>query len=162
MTIFTYLFFGLLALVSTLLDISFFSFLPVGGASILTTFIILIILASFDLRYYSVIFSAFAVLFYTGLSSVPVYYIAIMFVAIPILVFYIRKRILFELSYFSFLSIIVGSTFLFEIIYLLIEFNFSSNTIYPALMFVLINSLFGIVLFSLSKKITHKFKITKN
>lgn len=162
MTIFTYLFFGILALISTMLDISYFSFLSIAGSSILITFIISILLASFELRYYSVIFATFAILFYAGLSSVPIYYLLVLFVIIPILVFYARKRVLFELNYFSFLLIIIGSTAIFEIILLIFGLGFSTNAFISAGMFIILNSLTGIILFSVSKKVALQLKFVKN
>lgn len=162
MTIFTYLFFAILTLISSLLDISYFSALPVFGSSILLTFQLIIVIAAYDWRYYSIIFAAFAILFYTGLSSLPIYFILILFIGIPLLIFYLRKRIIFELNYFTFLTIIFASNLVFQIAYLIIGWDFSINIIFAALSFILINSLAGIILFIISSKFAQTLKIRKN
>jgi hypothetical protein len=122
----------------------------------------MVILASFELRYYSIIFAACAILFYAGLSSVPILYIMIMFVGIPMLVFYTRKRFLFELSYLSFLLIIVGSLVVLEIILLIIGLDFSVSSLFAAVMFVAVNALVGIILFPIAKRVAQKLKIVQN
>lgn len=162
MTIFTYIFFAILTLITSVLDISYFSAIPILGSSILLTFELVIIIAAYDWRYYSIIFSMFAILFYSGLSSLPIYYILILFIIIPLLIFYLRKRIIFEINYFTFLTIIVASNFLFQMIYLLIEWNFSFDALISALSFILINTLAGMVLFIISSKLSRTLKIGKN
>ncbi|MFA7244025.1 MAG: hypothetical protein WC080_01915 [Patescibacteria group bacterium] len=162
MTILTYIFLGITALIATLLDISYFSFLSVAGSSILLVFIIQLILAALDLKYYSIIFASFAVLFYAGLSSVPIQYILILFIIIPLLIFYLRQKIRFDLTYFSFLFIIVGSCAVFQILLIILELNFSIQSFLSALTFIVVNSLAGIVVFSIAKIVAQKLKLVKD
>lgn len=162
MTIFTYIFFAILTLITSLLDISYFSALPIFGSSILLTFQLIIVIAAYDWRYYSIIFATFAILFYAGLSSLPIYLILALFIGIPLLIFYLRKRIIFELNYFSFLSIIIASNLIFQIIYLISVWDFTSNTFFASLSFILINSLTGIIIFFISSKFAQTLKIGKN
>lgn len=157
-----YLFFAILALFTTIIDIAFFSFLPIFGSPLLLTFIILIVLGALSLRSHSVAFASFAILFYAGLSSLELQYILILFLAIPFMVTLLRRRFIFELNLYSFGFLMSASCLIFELLLIIFELNFSQAGFLGLLSFTIINTLGGIIVFFLAKKFGANLKILRS
>jgi hypothetical protein len=150
-----------LAFVLALLDVSFLGAITIGGATIISTFVVVIVFAILNKLDATILFAAAAALFFTILSSVPLWIIFLGFFVIPGIVIYLRRTNLPEpnvaVSFFYFII----STLIFELLFLINfrEFNLVGFNLTGA--FVLINSLAGVIAYYFAKRFskrTHRIK----
>lgn len=143
-----------LAFILSLLDISFLGAVSISGATIVSTFVAVVIFAILNNLRSTLLFAAAASLFLTILSSLPLWIILFGFFVIPGLIIYLRRTNLPEpgvlISFFYF----VIAAFLFELMFLANykEFNIAGFNLTGS--FVLINSITGVIVFYIVKRFT--------
>ncbi len=148
----------LLAGILVLLDTSFFSNLPIGNATIIST-LAAIILFSFTGNPRDLIsFVSFAIIFFSIFSSLPIWLIFFTFLLIPGLIFYVRKILLPEPSPIFSVIYFFGGNFLFELAILLRSGEWNQKGLAVFVSFVLINSLFGVAVFAIGKYLLMRYK----
>lgn len=149
----------LFSLILTILDVSFFSAMPVHGATIVTTFLVAIVLSLLLSPESLIIFAAGAVIFFSIFSSLPAWILIIGFFAIPEIVLYLRKTVVPEptvpISFFFF----VITNFIFELLLLLFAKEFNSVGFSMLGYFVLLNSVAGTFLYFLMKSFRNRIKV---
>jgi hypothetical protein len=140
--------FGFLALLLTLLDVTFFSNLSVYGATIITTFIVVVIFA-LDKKWESLIlFSSFSFILYSVFSSVPVLVLVFIFYILPFFIHYLRKNYFRDVSAFFSIAYFVPSLFLFDLSLMIATKQWGVEAVLALCYFVIINSVFGIVIYA--------------
>jgi hypothetical protein len=129
-----------LAFALVVLDVSFFGVISLGGATIISTLLTVIIFALLNKFDSTLIFATAATLFFTTLSSVPVWIIFFGFFIIPGIVIYLRKTNLPEPSIMISFFYFVIATLVFELTFLVSykEFNLTGFNLTGS--FVLVNS----------------------
>lgn len=146
-----------MSLAAVILDTSFFSFLPVNDASVIISFLIVILFA-LKLSEDFLIAGFFAIIFLTILSSLPPWLILICYLLLPSIIFYLRGRYLPEPSYVAAIVYFVVLNFIFDLVLLLNVGGFSARGMTSLLYFVLINSFVGMILFTAVDRIHRSFK----
>jgi hypothetical protein len=140
------------ALISTLLDTSFFSNLTFYNASILLTLSLLISLAILEKTKPAYLFAAFAVLCYSVLSSLSVYLLVALFLGIPFLISYLKSRFLIEFNFTLSVLTICAAEVLFIVIATAVSGEFNLAIIKYIGSFTTVNSLATIVVLVAAKK----------
>jgi len=144
----------LLSLILTLLDVSFFTSIPIAGATIISTYAVII---NFSIlknnknnNNENFIFEAISLIFFSIFSSVPIWLLLIAFFIIPGTIFYLRK------NYFPAPSIIVSIAFFalanlfFDLILLVYFSEYNLAGLKSLLYFVLINTIIGVAIYSIA------------
>jgi len=148
-----------LGLMLPFLDVAYFSALPVYGATLITTFVLIInfaLLTSPQDSNEFVLFEFLAMIFFAVFSSVPIWILFAAFIILPNLIVFFRK------NYFSFSSVPLSSifflaaNFIFEFLLLLSAGEWSREGFLALLSFVIINSIFGVFVFFISNKLVNK------
>jgi hypothetical protein len=146
-----------IAFVASLMDTSFFSFLPIFGATLLLAYVIAL---NFALTTRLENLSTYAiptVFFYSIFSSLPIWLVVLVFFVIPSIVLLIKNKYFPEPSTLSSAIFFVSGTLLFSIILLLYGGDFSLNSMATGIYFTLINSLAGVIMFYLTQKFRKTF-----
>lgn len=73
----------ILSLLTAVLDTSFFSLLPIFGATIVSTFSVLLILSLFENRQNYLVFVFSSIVFFSIFSSVQIWFLVLIFLAVP-------------------------------------------------------------------------------
>lgn len=73
----------IVALLTTVLDTSFFSLIPIFGATIVSTFSVLLILSLFENRQNFLVFGLSSIVLFSIFSSVPIWFLVLIFLALP-------------------------------------------------------------------------------
>ena len=149
------------ALVSTLIDVSYLSFIEVSGATVLLSFSILLTLVLMERSRSIWIFSAFLVLFFSIFSSLPILFLIFAFMGIPYLIKFLKQSILFENNPLAIFLIIIFSTFVFQGVLILISKDFSINALNSLVTFILMNTISGALVYYLANYITKRLGIKK-
>lgn len=153
------LFLILLAFILSILDTSFFSFIPIFGATIISSYVAIINFSINGKINEFLLFTIAVIFFFSAFSSLPVWLIVAIFLLVPYLIFYIKKSYFPEPSTLSSLAFFSFATFLFALASLLYDQEWHLNRIAVGLYFILINSAFGVFFYYLSKKIRKNFAI---
>lgn len=146
-----YIFILLLAFVSTLLDTSFFSFLEIYYATILISLGILISLPMLEIKKGTVIYATLLILFFTIFSSLQIWFLFLIFIIIPLIVFYLNRRFAFEHSKILIVLVFILCNFLFQFSLAAVSQNFSTQAFISVISFTLINTISGILIFYVLK-----------
>ena len=153
MSIYQLLLIPLFAFCFSVLDTSFFAFYETMGSTVISSFLILMLLCIFDKKQISIYYGAFCILFLSAFSSLPLYSMIIGYLGIPLLFVYVRQKFYFESSILPAVVVMLISCFLFRLLLLPISDFSSENMFLSIIIFPLINTLFGMVLFTISKKL---------
>jgi len=147
------------ALCLSLLDISFFSTILIGNATILSLFSFVVVFAILEEEKDFLFFSAAAVLFFSIFSSLPTWFIFLMFFLIPQIVLYLRKIFIPEILMPVAILYFVCMNFIFEILLLISYRQLDLNGLKALIYFVIVNTVFSTLSFYLVKKIRKKITI---
>lgn len=152
----------LFALFLSVMDTAFFSNLTINGASIVSVYMLSIIFAiNGDFERF-LLFVGATVIFFSIFSSLPIYLIFLLFLVIPSFLLFLRKKYLPHPSVPVSLFYFIIVDFLFEIILLLQSKEWSRNGFEILGYFILINSVFGVIMFYIVNKIKNKFGRKEN
>lgn len=152
MNLLVYLIFILLAFLTTLLDTSFFSFLEVYHATILSSFAFLVSFSILDIKKGTLIFAAFLTLFFAVFSSLPVWLIICLFFGIPLIIFVVRFRLAIDRSGFLLVLTFISTGLLFQLSLAMAALDFSKNAFISVISFTIINTIFGLLVYYLTQK----------
>lgn len=147
----------LFAFVLTLLDVSFFSNLTVGGSTIISTYVFITIFSLIGDSSISLVFSLSCVLFFVAFSSVPLFSILLLFFVFPAIIVYLRKNYFPEPSVLLSAIFFLVANLVLELFMLFNAKEFSEAALQTLLYFVIINSIFGVIAFYFTKRIRKKF-----
>lgn len=140
------LLFVLLALACVLLDVSFFSFMAVAGATLLISFIGSMVIAMYRKKEELIVYLLSVVLFFSIFSSLPFPIIIINFLLIPYLANFIRNRFFLEPTIFTGLIYISVSLIIFQLILLCYTKQLNLDTLAASGYFILLNAVAGIII----------------
>lgn len=154
-----YLLLILLSFVLAMFDVSFFSFLDLYGGTIFLSIVATIMVGLFFEYDLTLTYGISAILFLTVFSSLPVLVMLVGFLAVPMIIAYLRKNYIPELPIIGAVPIIVGSLLLFEISFMIAVGAVSVDIITTALFFIVLNSTVGVFVYGLILKQTKKHKI---
>ncbi|MDO8444038.1 MAG: hypothetical protein Q7S80_00850 [bacterium] len=150
-----YLFSGLFLV---LLDVSFLSNFDVYGASIITSFLILIIMAISNRDDDYIYFSLILIILFSIFSSLPLGIIAINFLVLPITLNIIIKKYFPRPNHFTIMLYFIFATFIFDLVLLIWSRDWSATGLLAVGYFVVINSFAGWIInsiyFSFKKRFT--------
>ncbi len=160
MKTYKYIILAILSLLTTLLDTSFFSFIDIFEASIISTFAVLFTMAILNLKREALYFASFSILFYVIFSSVPVYLLFILFLGIPLILYLTKTKIaLNQENVLWVITIFLLANFLFDLLLLLLFGGVSAESITSLFSFIVINTIFGLIIYYLSKIVISYFNI---
>lgn len=161
MKLFKIIIFGILALLLTLLDVAFFSNLPVYGATIVSTFLVAIIF-SLDNKWENlVLFGSFSLLFYSVFSSVPILVLAFVFYILPFAVHYLRKNYFRDTSAVFSIAYFAPVLLLFDLSLMIATKQWGAEAVLALCYFVLINSVFGVIIYAPTLRIHRALTLGK-
>lgn len=148
----------LFAFTLTFLDASFFSFFSFLGTNILISFVFLITFA-FLLKYREFIIFIFATsIFFAVFSSISVWQIFVCFFILPELTFFIKRKYLPEIFVLPSMILFMVTSIAFGGILILGNGDFSAASVSELGYFVLSNSILGILVFAIVKKISDRYR----
>ena len=146
----------LLAFVSTLLDTSFFSFLDIYYATVLTSLAILISLPMLEIKKGTVIYATLLLLFFAIFSSLEIWFLFLVITIIPLIVFYLNRRFAFEHSKILIVLVFLMCNFIFQFGLAVASQDFSTQAFISVISFTVINTIVGVLIYYLLK-ILRKF-----
>jgi len=138
-----FLFYLLLGLLTVLLDVSFFSSFEIYGASILTSFIAMVVFAIRDNGDEYAYFGLLQVILFAVFSSLPLGVIALNFFLLPIGLNIVAKKYFPKPNNFTILFYLVATTFLFDFILLVWSSEWNAAGFLAVGYFTAINSMVG-------------------
>ncbi|MFA5927423.1 MAG: hypothetical protein WCT32_03140 [Patescibacteria group bacterium] len=148
-----YLLVGVLSLFLVMLDVTYFSSLPIKGATIFSSLVVVIVTALiWPLDPLLILISFLSVLF-AIFSSLPIVLILIMFFLLPVALVFCRQRYLPGSSRFVVLVILIVTCLSTEMLMLIFFPEWSSEVATSIGYFVLINSIFGMAVFELATRV---------
>lgn len=147
MKLLKYLSLIILALLLTFADASFFSSLSFRNASIVSTLSLVLIFAFLGNSRIFFIFTFSVVIFFSVFSSIPIWLIFLIFFIMPSIFLFLRKSHLPIPSIPFSIVFFVLADFLFELSLLLTSGEWNSAAIKVLLWFVLLNVVFGTVIY---------------
>jgi len=160
------IFLFLFAVILVLLDTSFFSFLALFDASIISSFSFLVFFTLNDKNLNKVLlFASFLAVLFSAFSSLSVLVIMINFIFLPTVMFYLRKNYFSDINQFVVIFILLLINLLFDLVIIFsYQLPWDLNILYQLMSFILINTLFQIFIFSFSwmykrKIITSEIKL---
>lgn len=152
MNLIEFILYPLLSFIFVCLDTSFFSFHEICSSTIISSFVILILFSLFDKRKQALYFAAFSILFLSALSSLPLYALFIAYLGSPLIISFLKQKIFFEQVLSSAVLILIAANLIFRIMLIPMS-NFSQDgLLLSIIMFIFINTLFGVFLFVIVKK----------
>ncbi len=159
MNLINYIVIVLVAIVSVILDTSYFSFLEIWHATVLITFQILIVLAIIGFRQHLQFFAAIAILLYAIFSSVPLYFLIVAFLGIPLLVIYLKSKITYESNFPVILLSFLIINMVFQLGLVGATFNISAAAMTSVASFSLINTVAGLVIYYIVNYLKLTFRL---
>jgi len=147
------------ALVTVLLDVSFFSSIEIYGATIILSLSILLTMAISDRSRDYLIYAFSLILFFTIFSSLPLIVIAIEFLLLPaglnyvMIKYFPKPRPVTSPIYYIF------GTLFFELVLLVYSKEFTESGLLTLSYFVVINSIVGVICYIIQEKVKNDFKI---
>jgi len=155
-----YITLAMLSLATTLLDTSFFSFIDIFEATILTTFLVLLVLVILNFRREALYFASFSILFFTIFSSVPIYLLFVLFFGIPIAIYLVKTKIAVnQENIFWVIIIFLVANFFFDLLLLVFWGEANANALTSLMFFTIVNTIFGLLIFYITKIIIRYFNI---
>lgn len=155
MNLLAYITFVFLALVTTLLDTSFFSFLEIYYATILTSLAFLISFSVLNLKKGAIIYAAFLTLFFAIFSSLPVWLLICLFFGIPLIIFAVRFRLAIDRSKLLLTLTFLIANLLFQLSLATASLDFSKYAFISVVSFTIANTLVGLLIYFVTKKIVN-------
>lgn len=147
------LFLIILSLILSLLDISFFASLSFGGATIVSTYLMIITFALFfdskNLSNELILFEASSLIIFSIFSSVPVWLLFISFFFVPGIIYYFRKNYFRTPSVLASVLFFAVSNFIFEFMFLLYFGEIGQAGFKVLLYYVVINTIAGACIYRL-------------
>ncbi len=143
---------SLIAFILVFLDVYFFSFLPLGGVPILSSFLVVLALAMTYKTDWFLSVSLSLVIFFSIFSSLPSFFILIIYIFIPLLVIFLRKSYFQEPSlFFSFFYFFPAS--LAAGLLVISGFNqISKTSLFLVLLFSMLNTVVGLAIYAIFKR----------
>lgn len=149
---------AIVAFLSSVLDTSFLAFLDIFNSTVISSFCIVIVLAMLGYKSQSIYFGSFVILFLSAFSSIPIFALFIAYMAIPLLIIFLKQKIYFEaIPAVVVLAFLVSST-IFRLTLLTLGSIPSRKIISSLLSFPAINTLFGYFLLMLARRYILRFK----
>lgn len=149
----------ILALVMVIFDVSFLTNFSLNGASILFSFLILMIFSLLDKKGEYVIFALALVIGFSVFSSVPILVIAINFLILPIVVNYVRLNYFPVPTALTIFLYLLLATFLFDFSLLVYAGEWSRAGFTTVAEFVAMNTILGGIMYSLYLRFSKRFSI---
>jgi len=147
------------ALITVLLDVSFFSSLEIYGATVILSLAVLLTMAITDRGRDYLIYAFSLILFFTIFSSLPLIVIAIEFLVLPAgLNFVLTKYFPKPRPATSPIYYIFGTLF-FEFVLLVYSKEFTQSGFLTLGYFVVINSIVGVICYIVQEKVKSDFNI---
>ena len=153
MNLLSFVIIPLIAFLLAIFDVSFFSFYELFGATVISSFCTLMVLSVLGRRKEAVLFAACSILFLSAFSSLSLFILMLVFLGIPLLIFYARDKIFFETSFSPAVIVFLSSTFIFRLLLSSMNFEADSAEYLSIIVFPIINTLFCIIVFVLLKKL---------
>jgi len=141
-----FILFVFLGLILVLLDVSFFSFITVMGASIITSFLVLIMMAITDRKKDFAYFSLLLVLYFSIFSSLPLFLIGLNILILPLAMNFVMKKYFRSPNVYASSIYFFIASFVFEFSFLVWVGEWNLNGYMAVLSFVLINTMAGFLL----------------
>ena len=154
-----YFWYLIIGLLSVLLDVSFLSNFEVYGASVITSFLILIILAISDKGDDYIYFALLLVILFSIFSSLPLGVIAFDLLVLPIALNLVIKKYFPRPNNFTALFYFILATFAFDLFLLIWSRDWSMTGFLAVGYFVVINSLAGWMIYFIYNAIRKKFML---
>jgi len=151
------LFLVLLAFILSILDTSFFSFVPIFGATIISSYITIINFSITGKTNDFLTFAISVIFFFSAFSSLPVWMIVLVFLLVPYLIHYVKGHFFPDPSVPFSVAFFMAGTFLFSLISLVYGKEWNVTGIILMSSFIFINSLFGVFLYYISRKVKKNF-----
>ena len=148
-----------LAFILSILDTSFFSFIPILGTTIISSYAAIINFSIAEKINDFLIFTIAVIFFFSSFSSLPVWLIVMVFLIFPSIMFYVKKTYFPEPSVISSFAFFVSGTLLFALTSLIYTNGWNREGTIASLYFIAINSAFGVLIYYLLRNI--KRKITR-
>lgn len=126
-----------------LLDTSFFSAMPLFGATVIGTFALALVLSVSKNQSVLLYYSISSVFFFSIFSSLPVWLIVIVLLLLPYILFFIRKKYFPQLSILSSIPFFMTGTLIFSGLLLVYNKEWSMDGLAVVVYFMLINSAIG-------------------
>lgn len=143
-----------ISFVLVFIDISFFSFIGIFGATLLSSLIFLVIFSILNKdQKDDYIVALSMVLFFSIFSSLPLPIIFIGFFLLPFGIGYVRKHYFSEPSPIGSIPYFLMTNFIFEGVLILYVGDFSSSGLLMFSWFILLNTFFGFLLYSISQSV---------
>lgn len=136
-----------------LLDISFFSSMDLYGATLISSFAFLILLAITDKKSNYLFASSVCLLFFTIFSSLPIFLLLLDFLILPAIVNNIKRTYLPEPTVFTSFFYFFSASLFFEIILIGYLKGFDSDGLLTIGYFSILNAFLGVLLFTIYKAI---------
>jgi hypothetical protein len=160
MRYFKFLIIGLVVFFLTFLDVSFFSFIDIYGATLLSSFTFLIIFCITDQTHKEyIIVSLLTVFFFSVFSSLPISAILIGFFVIPATVVFVRTHYLPEPNLGTSIIYFFISSFLLEGFFLIYAKSWNVLGFLTLSWFIFINTFWGFWAYFFYLKIKRNFTL---
>lgn len=143
-----------LAFFSSLLDTSFFSFLEIYYATVLISLGILISLPMLDIKKGTVIYATLLILFFSVFSSLQIWFLFLIFILIPLIVFYFNRRFALDHSKILIILVFLLCNFLFQFGLAAVSQDFSTSAFISVVSFTIINTIAGVLIFYVLKTVS--------
>lgn len=143
------LFLGLLAFFLVVLDTAFFSNLPFFGATIISSFVAMVVISLFVKLSDCYIFSSVATISMSIFSSVSVFSLLLVFFVIPSAIYYLRKYYIKDLNPLAAIPFFTGSFLIFDLILMMSSKEYGNEAFLAMGYFAVINTVFGAIIYSI-------------
>lgn len=151
------LFLSLFALILVLLDISFFSAISLNGATIISTYILIINFALLtnpkDYHNNFTFFEVTSLIGFSVFSSVPITILFFAFFIVPAIIVFLRKNYFPMPSILNSVVFFFLSNIIFEFLFVLYQKQINQTGIELIAYFSIINTLFGVFVYYISNRI---------
>ena len=148
----------LLSFFTTLLDVAFFSNLEFYGATIILTFIIANLFSLGNKWEDLIVFISGALLFFAIFSSVPIPALIFVFYVVPLASYYLKKNYFSEPSPIFSVFYLAPAMLLFDLSLMIVTKQWSAEAILSLCYFVVINSIFGVIIYAPLIKIKNTYE----
>lgn len=137
-----------IALVSVVLDTSYFSSIEILGVSLLSSLIVLLIFSLVGAYQELIVFAIALTFLFAIFSSLPVWLILVVFLLVPAFFTYLRVTYLPEMSFFIAVIFLFLTCITFELILLFCIGEWSLEGLRQVIVFAVLNTVIGFILFS--------------
>jgi hypothetical protein len=152
-----YILLVLLSSAAVILDASFFSYLSVGGVSVLSSLSLFVIFALLGRQRDLLFLSVVSIFLLAAFSSLPVWFILFGYLFIPSGLMYVKVNHLHDSSLFMTYLLICLCCFTFEVPLLMLAQSWDISSLRMLGYFILLNSSFTMLFFYLVRKTREQF-----